>query len=552
MAIGDDFSVDHATGAIRHTSGATTYTVLELHRWLSGLADDAAAAGDDLVDITSLTPSERSTDNIVALQGLYNIDDDAAEYFYDGSISQGGGDTLYSGLVVVGAVESGTELQIVQNNAILTSYWSTGLNADATQSILLRILVKSRTGGADIDGKRIRVFARELGDTYDEFTATLGEGNSTAAISTEADLNNATAAGTIATWSSIVNTEGYQQLDVDADTTDEDYYSEWDKGSQSIADLYERAKWITRRGTSETIHGINGALFRGITHQVAYTTESGGPFQEDETLSWGSGTTAGTGLLLALDDNGTTGTFWIQLLTGVAPSANTITGGTSSATATASTVTARTVPKKCFLGTYTGSAIIGAYGIGIQPADLSSSDQVFDLTNTQISPPNNATFTVSGLVSTEDRVLVGPEDGAGGLDVDQFALDTTLSGATETAVVVGATIPTDTPATGTIRIQLDDGTYRRIAYTSYTAATFTIGSTDFSTTNATASNNVFISYIDELASGTTASFTSIYASDRTLFVRVRDGGGTPIKTFETTGTLSSSGGSVTAIRTSDA
>jgi len=37
-----------------------------------------------------------------------------------------------------------------------------------------------------------------------------------------------------------------------------------------------------------------------------------------------------------------------------------------------------------------------------------------------------------------------------------------------------------------------------------------------------------------------------------LFIRVRDGAGTPIKTFETTGTLGSAGGSTTAIRTSDA
>ena len=99
MAIGDDFSVA-TNGDIRHTSGTNTYTVLELHRWLQGLADDAAASGNDLVDITSTTPSERSTDNIITLNSPYNIDDDASEYLYDGSISQNGGDDLYSGLVV--------------------------------------------------------------------------------------------------------------------------------------------------------------------------------------------------------------------------------------------------------------------------------------------------------------------------------------------------------------------------------------------------------------------------------------------------------------------
>lgn len=116
MAIGDDFSVA-ANGDITHVSGTTTYTVLELHRWLQDLADDAAASGNDLIDITSVTPSERSTDNIITLNSPFNINDDASEYFYDGSISQSGGDTLYSGLVVVGALAATTTLKIIQNNA---------------------------------------------------------------------------------------------------------------------------------------------------------------------------------------------------------------------------------------------------------------------------------------------------------------------------------------------------------------------------------------------------------------------------------------------------
>ena len=61
-----------------------------------------------------------------------------------------------------------------------------------------------------------------------------------------------------------------------------------------------------------------------------------------------------------------------------------------------------------------------------------------------------------------------------------------------------------------------------------------------------------ISYIDELASGTFASFTGVYQSDRDLYIRARDGGVTPTKTFETTGTLTNAGGSVTIIRTTDA
>jgi hypothetical protein len=166
-------------------------------------------------------------------------------------------------------------------------------------------------------------------------------------------------------------------------------------------------------------------------------------------------------------------------------------------------------------------------------------------------PPNFVLFTVAGLVSGEDRVLVGPESG-GDIEVNQFTITTALSSAAETSVVVDSVIPTDTPATGTLRVQTDAGVYKRLTYTSYTGSTFTIDSSDFSGDNATVSNNAFISYIDTLAGGTSVSFQSVYLSDRALFVRVRDGGNTPIKTFETPGTLGSAGGSTTAIRTTDA
>jgi len=555
MAIYDDFSVS-ATGDIRHVSGTTTYTVLAFHRWLQDLADNAVASGNDLVDITSTTPSERSTDNIISLLGAYNIDDTAAEYLYDGSISQDGGNVLYSGLVVVGSLASTTTLKIVQDNLFYDSqsapFWGTGLNADAAQNILLRIMVKTRTAGADIDGKRIRVHARTYTDTYAEFSVTMGLGNSVAAIFTNDDLNNQTASGTVAGWT-ITNTEGYQGIDVDNNGTPEYYYSKWNRVTSpgGINDIYEWAKYITRDQTVATIHSMNGELFRGITHQWNYDAESGGPFVEDENLSWGTGATAGTGKLLALLDSGTTGSMWIQLLTGVSPTDDmTITGLTSSATCLVNgTVTTRSL-SPCFLGTSTGSALIGSFGIGVDTSDLSTNDKLFDLTNTQRTPPNFQTFQIGGLISSEDRVLVGPKDTGNNFKFDQFATSGVHTNASTTVTVVSA-IPSDTPNTGTIRIEDNNGIYQRMTYTGWTGTTFT-GCTGTGSWTADSGNNLFISYIDDLADAATESFTAVYSTDRALWVRVRDGGGTPIKTFETAATFGSGGGSVTAIRTTDA
>ena len=265
----------------------------------------------------------------------------------------------------------------------------------------------------------------------------------------------------------------------------------------------------------------------------------------------------GSGILLALNDEGAVGDLWIQVISGTAPVENLpIRGLTSSATGDADTgIVARTVPK-VFLGSYTGS-LIGAYGIGVDEGDVGATDSLQDLLGATQVPPNNVTFTISGLVSGEDRVLIGPKATGNDFEFDQLTLTTTLNGAAETAVVVDEAIPTDTPATGTLRVTLDDGRIRYIAYTSWTGSTFTIGSSDWQDPDdATAGNEVMISYIDKLAAAAQESFTGIYNTDRSLYIRVRDGGTAgdtiPIITFETTGTLGAAGGSAVASRISDA
>jgi hypothetical protein len=142
-------------------------------------------------------------------------------------------------------------------------------------------------------------------------------------------------------------------------------------------------------------------------------------------------------------------------------------------------------------------------------------------------------------------VLVTNED-AGGIDLDQFTLAADIT-SSDTSIQVSSTIPSDTPSSGTIRV-FDGNTYKRVTYTGFSGDTFT-GCSDVP--DATAGSNVFISYIDTLAAATSEDFTVVYAADRSLFIRVRDGGATPIKTFQTTATLGAGGGSTTAIRTAD-
>ncbi|HEY9701463.1 MAG TPA: hypothetical protein V6C58_03415, partial [Allocoleopsis sp.] len=199
MAIADDFSIA-ANGDIRYTGTNANYTVIQFHRWLGDLMDDAAASGDNILDITDSTASERSTDNIITLNSPYNIDDTAAQHLYDGSIIQSGGNVIYDGILVYAA--SGMRLEVVQNGALVTpNFWTTGLNADAANGISHRFMLKVRSAGNDIDGRRLIGQTRESGFTYSEFKINgTSRGNNVMALTYADDLNDETSPATVSGW----------------------------------------------------------------------------------------------------------------------------------------------------------------------------------------------------------------------------------------------------------------------------------------------------------------------------------------------------------------
>jgi hypothetical protein len=369
------------------------------------------------------------------------------------------------------------------------------------------------------------------------------------------DLNNTTASGTVATWTTIANTvAGYTPIDVDNNATAEYYYASWNRDTYTINQFYERFKYLTGRTNVTTLYGVPGELFRGISHSVTYTAQAGGNFtQGGVNLTWGTGATAGTGAILADNDGGTAGTLYIQLLTGAAPT-GTMTQG--AVTATTGTVTEQTVSAPA-CGASTGASLVGAYGFSLDYADLAKDDKLTALDGVTRQPPNNVSFTVSGLAAGYS-VLVAPSTGSA-INATQFTLNGLLNGAAVTAVVVVEAIPTDTPATGSIRILRANGQYTKHPYSAVNSGTktFTIASHNFSTNNAVNLAGAYLGYIDGTASGATMSFNCVFSATRTLAVRVRFGGTGPayadsIKTYQTfTASLGSSGGSASAAVVSD-
>jgi hypothetical protein len=601
-----------------HTGAATYTRTIELHRALQDFADNEFdTAPDDNLSIIDQTPSDRGgvDTNITLLNGC-NIDDASAQFIYDGSITQAGGATIYDGVQVFG---NASIISVIQNGVrIDDDFWNYAnmktAVADAASSTTHRFLIKVRSNGADIDGRRILGTQRELGTTYTEFFIGGGtnRGNNVLALTANIDNNNQTAAGTIATWDSITNvTEGYNLINIGGTTFP--FYSEWNIGTQTKNDFFQRAKWIqtrvgdiggglSTRDLDQVIYGLQGDIFRGVTHSVAIDTPTG-TFTQPERVTWGTAvdltagsfvvgntyrivttgdtdftligavdsaigtiftatgvgigtgtaeTITGFGQLLAIDSV-TAGTeMWLQLLAGVAPANNqSVEGVTSGATCLVNiTVGAETINLP-FIGSSTGAAILGAFGSGIEAADLGQNDRPIDLSGTTRTPPNNVIYTVNNTISTD--YVITANNNASNFDFAQLATNATYSTAGIVSVVTTTAIPTDIPSSGTFRIQLNTGAYRKISYTSFTGSTFTIPSTDFSGINAvTAGNNAFVTYIDGLAGATSVSVTFVYSTDRTVFTRVRNANsGTEIKTFETTSLIGSGGGSSTVGRISD-
>lgn len=555
-----DWSITRGAGVLDvryigdiHTGTTPSYvTTIELHRALQDFADDEVDAGDDELSIIDQTPSDRggADTNITLLNGC-NLDDTSVEHIYDGSLTQDTGDTIYDGIQTFGNADS---IQVIQNGARLANdFWNqTKMKAavsDALSSTTHRFLIKVRTGGADIDGRRLLGTQRVLGSAYTEFFIGGGtnRGNNVFALTANTDGNNQTVAGTIATWTDIVNdNEGYVGIDADGNTTNEFYYSNWELGTRSKNEFYERAKWIQREGSVETIYGIAGDIFRGITHEVDIDTPTG-TFVEPEQVSW----TGGIGQLLAIDSV-TAGTkMWIQLLSGVVPTDNQVITGVSTATAAVNVTVTPRLLSAAFVGTSTGSAINpGAYGLGVGADDLNQNDLLVDLTNTNRTPPNNVTYSVNNTVSGD--YVVSANNAAGDFDFTQMAASAGYSGVAVVSMVMSAAIPTDIPSAGTFRVELTSGKYRRVAYTSFTGSTFTVTSIDFSADPVLISANAFVTYIDRVATGTSETATYVFDASRTLFTRVRNA--TPaseIKTFETTATVGSGGGSSTVGRIDD-
>jgi len=188
-------------------------------------------------------------------------------------------------------------------------------------------------------------------------------------------------------------------------------------------------------------------------------------------------------------------------------------------------------------GTFAGGKFFGARGIYLTNVSDPNNRVLIDATNTTKTPPVQMTVTVSA-VQSGDRVLVA-RSSAGTINKSQF----TVASRTATTVTVNEVVGADISTTGILRVGDDRYTYTGLnrgtkTFSGMTAVSEYAGGTA-----------CYVPIIDDVASSTSISSPAItYVSNFDVIARVRK---KSILPFENTGTVTSAGLTVAAIRTTD-
>lgn len=263
----------------------------------------------------------------------------------------------------------------------------------------------------------------------------------------------------------------HTDVDHDGNGTPEPYSISVDcQSNVPIAKVYERIKYVTRRGQDNTFWvttcSMPGETYRGLDTFVEFDGAVGGAMTDGEDITGQNGYTArlagystsaawaSPADYITLSDSQTSLDSVIN--------DDTISGVTSSATVEARTVAGGgtygiitfTSPKASPFGTFTGSQIFGARGVAFINPD-SADVQAYILTDdigTLNTPPNTVSFTVSNTAAL-DRILVARDTGTSGIiDKDQFGGMTAASQGDATLTVATTPLNEQVPPVGYIRV----------------------------------------------------------------------------------------------------
>lgn len=486
-----------ANGNIRQAAAfvagtSVRHSTLELHAWLQDLADNPATVGDDLVSILGTNPSElagkRNASRPMAVTLLPNINIDDATAQW----------FRFGSIEQNGGNDLYTGLKVIGSLVPSSPIYILQNNAkltkywaDADVDTAFQILVKAKTAGTLIDDGDVTVYSRKYGQSYSHFDVNLAAGGEQpAALATALDGNVNTAVMTPALAASYFSTA------VGGTAT---------PGTQKITLAYGDTTQDLGGGQGPKLHKGTMTLDGSITLAQAY-----------QALMWAVSESS------TITFNGTPG--WrYRVLPG------------------------QTYPENIAapLGSFAGGKWFVAQGwwlTGVQLGD-SKAYQLTSHDNTVQTPPTTVAVQVGG-VQSGDYVLVARDNG-GSILTNEYLVTASVG---STSINVPG-LKVDTPASGVIRIDGD-----RYTYTSWTGTTLSGLSPAIKAGGYSIGTPAFIPFIDGVASsGTIGSANFQFSAPITCRYRVRNGGDVnPIVPFESTLSVTETGGSGTAVRNPDA
>ncbi len=523
---------DFGTAVAGAVSGATgkllAYNTTDKKLWVR------ADAADDLFDNTSENITVGGT-----LAGAMG-----------GSVSKSG-ENIWSNIFTLGSLVSLTTLDVYQEDVQITRWWPEfGGHID--------ILVKVKEAGVEIDSGNLTVLARTYGSLYDHFVIDATSGRNPVPLAAFADGNNQTPEDDVEDYLGFTFDVGYAAKDLGNDHGPQPYDVVVECNDHTIAEVYEYLKYVTRSGSITDLGGIAGEYYTAAGDiRFDYDNEAVDNFDETahERIN---GTSGAYGYLVSLDDNGLTGSMVLRNVHGTFVNDMVITGFTSGATAQVNgAVTTISPQKQAPFGTFAGGQFFGARGVfleNVADADANNYQLIDSLGIIQIPPP---AITIS-VISLEIGDVVSMFRTTGDNEIVNKTYLTSHASANTSGFTTFTTvedIPTDTPASGVIRIiDTSENSEKRYSYDSYTGkvfsgivklfAPFTAGlSQDYET-----GDTAYVPFIDKTAEADVESVDITYAGDCNVVTRVRKKGIIP---FTVKGQVVSTGLTVTAIRTDD-
>lgn len=269
--------------------------------------------------------------------------------------------------------------------------------------------------------------------------------------------------------------------DIDENGTPENYSITIDCNQNSLANVYQYSKYITRRGsvaTSDT-DGLQGQFYIGSDYRLRYSGSISGTFAEGNTCTQATSGAKGT----IVEVNTTDKIIILRNSRGTFNTSNVVTDDIGLGTVTPNSEASAVTPIAAApFGTFAGGKFFCAPGVVL--SDYLTTDannfQLVDDNGTVRLAPTKATITVSN-TRAGDKIAVFRLTGSGA-DINKAEYNATVQSQAATTVVVGTTITTDSPGKavgGAIRL-VDISALKeyRLRFSSWASSTFTLAYTN--------------------------------------------------------------------------